>query len=274
MNINGSTISAGFYGGFLKQDGEDTNTIAQKKERAQKRATKTILDCHKQEKKMDDTMDALRQEQKQLTKDAGDYLDIVSEAKKQKEALKEEYGISGETKEDMAYLRSRGLEQEYKGRALEYSKQIKNYSTLAEQAKGQIADDSATLRDRSNARDKSTAMLDATAEADSILAAASKEAIGDYLNEMKDNIDDKLKENEEKLEEAKEEKKKEEEKKADKEKKQEMAASGADDSSIVMDTVVSHDIHNDEMITELKQYVVNAKVLPQDSSGIVIDEQI
>ena len=134
-----------------------------------------------------------------------------------------------------------------------------------------------SINDAKTEQLKSQDMLKASDAADSIIDAAEKDIYGNLVNEVKNNIDDKLEENKEKAEET-EKKKEEKEQQIDeaKEKRKEEKAiiegesmtDKLEQSLSVDDTKVSH---MEEAQNHVNQIMKKNNLINEDIKGIEID---
>lgn len=179
--------------------------IAEKRKEAQEKAWKVVSDAWDADKAIDksiedrkkhyDEMLAVKEDAQSHLKDINDQIDV----------LKEEYGITEETK-------YKDWPDEYKQRYFELHNQADVFKKQIYDADKLMKDDIADIKAIAKERLKSDPMLDAQKTADAIEAAANDEIIAMAMQQAKEYIDEKLEEAEEKAEEKAKEEELEEEK--------------------------------------------------------------
>lgn len=183
----------------------DNNPVAQKRMEARKKAMKVVGDAWDTDKEIDKSIQQRRDHYQEMLALKNEAQSQINDINNQMDALKKEYGIT----EDVNYKDwPSDLKQAYsdlKEPMGELNKQI-------EDADKMMRDDVADIRKITIERLKSNPMLDAQNTADAIYAAADEEIIGMVMQEVKENIEEKMEETQEKAEEAAEKKELEEEK--------------------------------------------------------------
>lgn len=179
--------------------------IAQKRKEAQQKAMKVISDAWDTDKAIDKSVEdrknhyndmlAVKEEAQSHLNDINDQIDV----------LKEEYGITEETK-------YKDWPEEYKQRYFELSDQASVFKKQIYDADKLMKDDIRDIKAITIERLKSAPMADAQKTADAIEAAANEEIIGLAMQEARDHIDEKMEEAKEKAEEKAEEEEAKEEK--------------------------------------------------------------
>ena len=119
---------------------------------------------------------------------------------------------------------------------------------------------------------KSAPMVKAQNEADAILDAASKEVIGMIMEEAKDTMDEKSKEEQEKAEKLEERREEQEafiEKQKEKRKETEELL-----ENMPMEELVHMGQLKDEIKQEIKNIVSEMKLVAEDIKGALVDESV
>lgn len=223
------------YAGNMNQD---MNQVDLKREKAQKQAWKVVSDAWNSDKEIDDSinqrkLDYLEKQQEKVENQK--YLDGTNEEMKM---IKAEYAVDPDSQEqkDLELLMrkqdfDKGLTQEsftqeeleriacltddnltdYQKAALDINDRAGKFKSDIKDAEAHMMDDMADIRSIKIERLKVHTMIDAGKEADSIMEAANKEIIGMLVEEAKEHIDDKQKEEEEKAEKVQEQKEEREE---------------------------------------------------------------
>lgn len=172
--------------------------IAEKRKEAQEKAWKVVSDAWDADKAIDKSVEdrknhynemlAIKEEAQSHLKDINDQID----------AMKEEYGITAESK-------YKDWPDEYKQRYFELCDQASEFKKQIYDADKYMKDDIQDIKAIAQERLKSDPMVDAQETADAIEAAANEEIIGIAVEEAKEHIDEKMEEAEEKAEEKAEE---------------------------------------------------------------------
>ncbi len=289
--------------------------IAKKRKEAQEKALKIIGDAFDNDKKIDDDLKERENHISKLNEDIGDANNQINEFKKRKLDLKESYGIADDSqeqkdlellekasasieigsnaklsKEEWEHVReiSKSGLTEYQTRCMELNKYAGVSRAVVKEAEKKIIVENVTITAIKLERLKSNPMVDATKEADSILDAASDEIKGMLLDETKEHIDDKAKEEQEEAEKQAEEKEKQEEQlEAVKEKREEMEklknperAEENDKSAKTVNNEIPIDhflqiAHKESDIKkEVENIVDKMKLVVEDIKGAVVDSKL
>lgn len=252
------------FGGGLK---EQLDPVAAKKEQAKKRAMKIWKDAVGAQQKIDldleeraDHADKLHQTMEELQ----GQIKYVSE---QQEALKEQYGVTGDGPKPAEYV-SRYMELEQaKG---EYQKQMAD-------ANKEYLEENGIIQGIKKGRLKSHAMADAQKEKDELMIEASKEAAHGMMNEVREKIDEEQAEQKEKAEEKAEKKEAEEElREAIREKAE---GRKEDEKEPALETVEAEgfirlDSVKEEVKNEVQKMVNEMNLLVEDLKGAAVDENL
>jgi len=258
------------FGGGLQQQWDP---VAAKKKQAQKQAMKIWSDAAGAEQKIDKDleertahMDEMRARMNELNAQIGAISDKQAE-------LKEEYGITDETK--LSELGERG--QEYLGRYLELEKAKGEFKAQFHEANKEFLEEDSIIHGIKLGRLKSHAMADAQKQKDEMMIAASKEAATGMMNEVKEKIDEEQKEQEEKAKEKAEKEEAEEElREAIREKAE--GSKDSDDNPALEASETENFIHLESTKTDVKEEVqkmVNEmNLLVEDLKGAAVDKTL
>lgn len=225
LTINGNQLNLG----------EDL--VEEKRKKARSMAMELMLEAYKNDKALDSTAEEKSTHAKKLYEENDEARSMISDIKKEKENTNEIYGVTDDSEEakDLDILRrgrdSMGnpqsvlTDEEYARYKELYSKGLSDYHTrmlsldayekyytdkISDNMKG-IVSDYAFNRNLSIERLKSHDMLDAKKQGEQIVDAASKEIIGQVMQDAVDNIDEDIeKEKEDALEKKQEQKELEE----------------------------------------------------------------
>lgn len=213
--------------------------IEQKRSQAKKQAMKLIEDAWKSDIAYDNAIDEMKQEHSQILKDVDEAKGMLANIEKEKENLKEKYGVKDDsqeqkdlelleryqdrinhvssdtfTEEELARLKE--LEDvprtEYQNEVLKLNNSSTEYKSTIYTANDKLQSILEGIFDTKLEQLKSQEMADANEAVEAIMESLSKEIIGILIQDAKENIDETAREEEKKAEEAKEEKEEEEEK--------------------------------------------------------------
>lgn len=321
---NGKTIfAAGLKGPF--------DPIEQKRALAKKQAYKIVGDTFASERKLDNELKGRADRVTQLQKEKGEAGRKIMEIDAAEEELRMQYDVDADSEEqaDLEIMKKyarykktagwplvtgddfseeemkRAQELEEKGYAegyTEYQKRVMGMEPRRYPIEENIRDigneiikENAIIRATDQERLKHHAMLDASKQAEEILAEASDEIIGMLVDEAKETIDKKQEEEQEKLEERKEEKKEKEEKlEAAEERRAEMEALADPEHAeeqirrerrrMVREDVLSGDVLTENLLKldsvqndvkqEVKDIMMEMKLVAEDIKGIKVDTEI
>ena len=259
-----------------------TNSVAQIRERAQKKAQKIISDVFDAERKLDEQVSEMREkckgllderasdsaslkqiyaDQRQMmedngiTEDSEEYQDLELLRKERDARQNPEIELTDEEKEQLERIHGQGLTK-FQSVMLEKDEAAEVYKERIEIAEKSISHINSSLRNIQIERLKENPMVDAQKSAESILMAANDEVIGVLRKEAMEHVQEKLEEVVEKAKEAAEKKKEEEEKLEERrEKKEELEKqiektkeSVSDDSSSVRETSPRYEDDMQEVI--------------------------
>lgn len=213
--------------------------IEQKRNQAKKQAMKLIEAAWNSDIESDNAIEQMKQQHSQILKDVDEAKSILANIDKEKENLKEKYGVEDDsqeqkdlellqryqdrinhvsdnkfTEEELARLKE--LENvprtEYQNEVLKLNNSSTEYKSTIYTAEEKLKSISESIFDTRIDQLKSQEMADANEVVEAIMDNLSKEIIGILRKDAKDNIDEVAREEEKKAEEAKEAKEEEEEK--------------------------------------------------------------
>ncbi len=268
-----NTDKNSFYAGGLNLG---TDIVEEKRKKARDMAVDLMKDVFSRDNAYSDDLDGRRSRAKELESENAAHTEILKDIEKEREGLKELYGISeNSTKEELEVYEKE--KQRLDETEAEYKKKIEDNTV-------EILQENAIVRGMKIEHLKQHDMADAVKQGEDIMKAASKDIIGMLRDEVKDNIDKKAEEEKEK---AKEKKEKEEElteqieaAKADdmeevrKERKEEKQREEMYEIGTAMDQVKK--TKEQEAIPETEKsmnQVINELMLStEDLKGLVVDE--
>ncbi len=286
-----------FFAGKLNQDLFE-NKLLQKKKEAQEKAMKVVGDAFEGDTKIDEDLQerrgkiaALEEENQKLqeqineindsqnalmekygiTKDSQEQKDLELLRKKDKWLMGEGEALSKEEFDRVSKLESEGL-TEYQKRQREWDAEKKHFQKDMDKNNEEIFVENAIIRGTKLERLKSSPMVKAQKEAKEILDTASKEIINMVMEETKDTIEEKSKEEQEKAEKLEE---KQEEKEAFIEKQKDKR----DETEEILENMPMEEmIHmgqlKDEIKQEVQKIVSEMKLVAEDIKGAVVDKNI
>lgn len=179
------------------------DAVEQKRKAAQAQAMKLMEDVFGRDQDIDRDLEERGEHIEDLRKEWGENNAVLQDIAKERENLKAEYGI-----EDENTQLDEEQQKEYQQQMAELAAREQEYQSKADENMKDIINENYAIRDIKTERLKSHDMVDAGKQADDIMAAASQEIQGMLIQDVKDNIDEKMEETKDKAEEA--EKKKEE----------------------------------------------------------------
>lgn len=276
----------------LQQD-----TVLSKQIQAQKKALKHILNAFGVEQGISDSINEHIKKAEELTEEANMNLSEAKRLEGLKSNLKRTYDIADdsmeqrdlellekqerierrETKEVLSVEEKKRLSEmgpltEYQTAALEYEKAIFEFNTRAKDAIDNAFYKNRVAEALKIEQGKLHVQVDAQKAADDIMEQASKEIVGMLLNEGKDLVDDKIKENKEEAEKRAE---KEAEKEKLKEKKESIEKKVVIGETITkLGNIAEADSVKNKIQTEIRIMVAKQKMLEEDVKGLEVDQQI
>lgn len=286
-----------FFAGNLNQDLFE-NKLLEKKKEAREKAMKVVGEAFDADKQMDDELQERRNKIAALEEENQKLQEQINEINDSQNALMEKYGITKDSQEQknlellrkkdkwmmgqgealskeelerVSKLESEGL-TEYQKRQREWDAEKKHFQEDMDKNNEEIFVENAIIRGTKLERLKSDPMVKAQKEAKEILDDASKEIINMVMEETKDTLDEKSKEEQEKAEKLEE---KQEEKEAFIEKQKEKR----DETEELLETMPMEEIIHmgqlkDEIKQEVQKIVSEMKLVAEDIKGAVVDKNI
>lgn len=259
---------------------------------AQRKALKLVLDTFKTDAGLDDSLRSMEQSVQMYDDEALKNIHERNRINELSSGLEEQYGISKDSQEyeDLQLLRKQSdlsrtgrtgeLSDEEKNRLAsinnltDYQKQALEFDNMASEF-GSRADSAnrvrniikVTIADIKRERLKRDPMVGTSQEADEIIADAAKETVGMYMNEVKENIDDKLDEMKETKDKLEEKQKEEEELKSKKE-----PQANEQNTQNMGNKIEETDSKFDSLHNKIEELGFIKKMLEEDIKGIVVDK--
>lgn len=274
------------------------NKLFQKKKEAQEKALKVVGNAFSADQEMDQDIQERREKIAALEQENRNLQNQIHEISKSQNALMEQYGITSDsqeqkelellrkkdrwlsgkgeslTEEELKYtakLEKEGL-TDYQKRQREWDKEKKYFQGEMEKNKESILEENAIIRGMKLERLKHSPMVKARKEAEEILESAGKEIIGMIMEEAKDTIDEKSREEQKKAEKL-EEKLEEQEAFIEKQKeKQEEVEELLEDMPV--EEIVDMGQLKEELKQEIKNIVSEMKLVEEDIKGALVDESL
>lgn len=277
--------------------------VAQKKQRAQKKAMKVVGDAWDNDRKVEKTMEESRIRFEEYRGIVGEANEEIRRIEEERNELRERYEIaqdsqeeqdlsllikkvdskrigSGvslteEEKEKIAQIEEKGL-TDYQERSLELYQSGDPYRINKWRAQLGMEAENAFIRGIKRELPKlQKGMINAQKSADDIMEAASEEIIGMLTEEAKDHIDEEMEEKKEAAEEKAEKEKEEEEKlekiKAEKAEKEEFSEEVSEQAGEITKTVVEMEDTMNDVQKEVKKIIDEMKVLEEDLKGAAVN---
>ena len=282
-----------------------TETIEEKRKKAQQMALGIVSDAFEGDKKIDEDLDARRQHIRNLNAENHEYTkelkridelraDLVesysitedSQEYKDLELLRKEQGglertsnlpiLTEEEKERLAQIKKDGI-TDYQQQMLDLDKLQKHWQGEIDKNIELIKEENAIISGVKLERLKSHEMVDAKKQSEDVLKAASSSIIGELIAEAKEHVDEEIAEDKEKAEEAEEKaeelKEKLDEARAERKAKEEQLEEMCELES-VLDEVnrVKQAETTPDVKKSLESIVAELKLTMQDLSGAVVDD--
>ncbi|NLL80544.1 MAG: hypothetical protein GX234_12325 [Clostridiales bacterium] len=283
--------NSNIFAGDLEQ-GKLKSPLERKVEKAKKEAMKVVKAQFENDAKIDDDLETRREKIAALKEEADTYNAAINDMKQTKAGLKEQFGISQDSKEhqdllliekanqakkegrldklskeELNRIAEMGPLTDYQTAALSYDEVIDYYEGLKQDALDGIAVESAIIKGTKQALLKNKGMIQAQKTAETMEQSASGEIIGMLMEEAKEQMD-------EEMEELKEEAKKAVEKKEEEEKLLQKKKGDEDVSEDLMYEMQEADQQMDQIQSELQEIVEKNKLLNEDLKGIAVNETV
>lgn len=279
----------------------NNDPIAKKRQEAQEKALKVVGDAFDNDKKIDDDLQKRSNHISKLYENMESASKEIGNIEKNKLELRESYGIKDDSEEqkDLELLEKRrdSLEigstitlsdeekerlseidkagkTEYQTRSLQMDVVASSFKKEIKESKKVIIEENAIIRGIKLERLKTSPMMEAAEKADDILDAASDEITGMLLDEAKEHIDEKAKEEQEEAEKKAEEKEKQEEQAEAVKEKREEESDGTVNSEIPIDNILEMTHEESNIKKEVENIVDKMKLVAEDIKGSVVDSKL
>lgn len=298
------TTEKTFFAGDLQTGADKKSLLEQKRQLAQRHAFQLIGNAWENDKKTDDGLKKLRALYDEKMMEKGYASKQISELDSRKSELQKEYGIDPDSQEqkDLELLqeyqdRISGVtytsftkeeikrlselqtipKTEYQKRVLELNAQTGSFRKTVNTLDQEIIAIQAAVRGTKQEQLKSQGMQKAQGASDEIMDAASKEIIGLLIQDGKENINEKVEEEQKRAEEI-EAKKEEEQEKLDKIKEssdkqeeliREIIKADQNSAASIIEKQASGQVIDAQKV--MKKIVVENDLLEEDLKGIKID---
>lgn len=283
------------FGGELNQR---LDPIAQKKKEARERALKIVGDAFAGDRKIDDDMEKRRLKIEELKGEISKARDEALAIERQREELREVYGLSEEDdeqqelrllekkteakkpgsgvyltkeeREEIKRIEERGL-TEYQKRSMDLKESASDYENEIARAEEMIRAENAVIRDTKLERLKHHTMVDAEKQADEIMEKASDEIVGMLMEEAKEHVDNEMEEEKEAAEEKAEEKKEQEEKLAEAKEEKRREEEFAEEIGETTKQLTGLEEIKTDVQDEVQKILDKMKLLEEDIKGAAVD---
>ena len=286
-----------FFAGNLNSD-LFQNELIEKKKEARKKAMKVVGDAFHADQEIDLNLQERREKIASLNRENQKLLHQIEEIDKSQKQLMDQYGITEDSQEqkDLELLRKKDRWLRGKGEALtkeeleyvgklekegltdyqrcqrEWDKEKNHFQSQVDKNNVAMIEENAIIRGMKLERLKHAPMVGAQKEAKKILENASKEVVGMIVEEAKDTLEEKRKEEKEKAEKLEEEQKEQEAFiQKQKEKKREVEEFI---ENMPMEEMISMGQLKEEIKQEIKNIVNEMKLVAEDIKGATVDESL
>lgn len=317
---NGKSQKKGMKNGSINMSelNGKMDSVLMRKQRAQARAMKVVTDAWAGEKKIQLGIDESKAHIQEYQNIASEERDVIMGLKEKKAQLMEEYGVEEDSNEreellekqkqalkDPSVVMTTGEKErlaqlnEYQERTRALDDAIEVHQIEVDKAESGIIGENASIRAVRIENLKHHPMLDAQQEAEKIMDAASKEAIGMLMGEAQGHIEEELEkkkeeaekkaeekeEQEEKIEEQREKKEelqekieiRQEENREVEEIKQEQRENAREQADIIEDAQIystNQSALPSKVQTEIKAMLQKMKLLDEDIKGAKVDDAL
>lgn len=279
-----------------------TDAIAEKKKEAQEKAAKLIAEQFTADMDVDHSLKRMSERINELGAEVGDAQKQIRSLNEEKAKLKEEYGVTDDSQEqmDLELLEREAMtgsnkdfteeEMERLAYMKEHPEELTDYQQsvlsrdISISLQQKIIDDNTKeiqainggIRGTKLELLKSDPMLKTKKAADGILEAANKAVIGMAMDDVKETIDEKIDEEKEKADRAEEEKKEQEERigqiRQDNETARTAQTADAQGTDTTQDAISDSVQKQKDVEADIKQLLEKQKLLEEDLKGISVDE--
>lgn len=255
------SVGGHMFAGSIGVQSPFQSQIDDKRASAMEKAKKLIGDVFAAEKSVDDDLKERAERIKESEQSIVDANKELASLREEKEKLKEQYGITGEETEAE-------LPEEYKMQRDELTRYGEPYRETITDASKVIKEEQKVIAAVKVERLKSNPMVEASKEADELLASAEKEVYGMLMDEVVEHLEEDTKEAKEKQEKLEEEAKLEEAKRKEREERREQA----DLSDVPVQELLNLEQSRSEMKQEVDHMLTEMKLLAEDIKGSMVDE--
>ena len=191
-----------FAGNFCQKN---TDPIAEKRREAQQKAMKIVGDAWNTDKAIDQSIEERQTHYNKMLTEKNEAQAQINEINDKIEALKKEYGVTGD-------MKFKDCPSEYKQRFCELNDQAGEFKSQINEADKMIRDDLADIRAISIERLKASPMEDAQKTVDSLEKTANEQILDIAMDEGQQHLEEEMETLEEEAEKKAEEKQNREEK--------------------------------------------------------------
>ena len=237
--------------------------IAEKRATAMEKAKKLIGDVFAAEKSVDDDLAERANRIKKSEQAIVDANKELAKFEKEKEKLKEQYGVTGEESEEE-------LPAEYKMQRDELTRYGEPQHQFIEEAKKVIEEEPKVIAAITVERLKIDPMIGATEQTEELLASAEEEIAGMVMDAAVENLQEKAEEAKDKQEAEKEKAELEESKRKEREERRKEAEL----SDVPVQELLQLEQVRGEMKQEVDNMLTEMQLLAEDIKGSMVDEEL
>lgn len=277
--------------------------IAAKKQLHFKEAMHVVTSARNGEKRVDDSIDEIKERINLLQKENDEANDFLNNIKAQMAEAREAYSVEDDsqeqkdlelmqkvydmrkhgsmnelTEDEKIRLAEMGEPTEYQKQSMELYEQADYWKTKLSDNQTKIAANTAVIRDVKIERLKSQGMLEAQKAKEEIMEAASKEAIGMLVDDSKEKMDEKAEEIKEAAEEKKQEEEEKEERieaaKENRSKTETVVENNRENISDMTKQAVDSEEITRDMDSEIQKLLEEEKLLEEDLKGLAVNTKI
>lgn len=292
------------FAGNLGLNSETDSLIEQKRQSARKQAKKLVGDAWEKDQKAAQKIDDMRELRKDKMSEIEESQTVLNDINEEKERLQQEYNIDPEsqeqkdlellerfqdylggvgspefTEEEVERLRElqNTLMTEYQKEVLKLNGEAGTEKQKIEKAEIQISLLKSSISNAKLEQLKSQDMIKANDAADELMDAASKEIISLLVQESKDNLDEKVEEEEKKAEEAQEKKEEQQERvdesKEKREEQEEIIKGDLETDKLEMETAMRQQstVDMESVQKNIQKIIKENNLVNEDLKGIEID---
>lgn len=292
------------FAGNLGLNQETDSLIEQKRQSARKQAKKLVSDAWEKDQKAAQNIDDMRELRKDKLSKIEESQTVLSDINEAKERLQQEYNIDPESQEqkDLELLerfqnylsgvgssefteeeveRLRQLQDmpmtEYQKEVLKLNGEAGTEKQKIEDAKLQVSALKSSISNAKLEQLKSQDMIKANEASDELMDAASKEIISLLVQDSKDNLDEKVEEEQKKAEEAQEKKEEQQERideaKEKRKEQEEIIKGDLETDKLEMETAMKQQstVDMESVQKNIQRIIKENNLVNEDLKGIEID---